>query len=125
MAVILIADDDPIVRATLSEYLGQAGHAVIEAADGDQALSKLDQTVDLLILDMLMPNKDGLETILQLRRSGNTIPILAVSSGGKMDRSTLLRPAEVFGANASMPKPILRAALLTKVTELLSEGTPP
>lgn len=120
MAVILIADDDPILRATVKEYLEQIGHTVLEARDGEEALDQASSDVDLLILDMLMPNKDGLETILELRGAGSALPILAISSGGKMDRSTLLRPATVFGANETMAKPLLRDALLAKVEGMLA-----
>jgi CheY-like chemotaxis protein len=109
MATILIADDDPIVRLTASEFLEAAGHSVLQAADGREALDMVAAChVDLLVVDMLMPNVDGLETIIALRKGGSAMPIIAISSGGRMDRSTLLRPAAVFGANSILSKPLLR-----------------
>jgi CheY-like chemotaxis protein len=126
MARILIADDDPILRMTVVEHLQAEGHEVVEAVDGREALDRLTaEPVDLLIVDMLMPNVDGLEVIMQLRRSGSTLPILAISSGGRMDRSTLLRPAQIFGANRILPKPLLRDQLVETVRSLLSEGVAP
>lgn len=120
MARILIADDDPILRMTVVDYLEAEGHEVIEAADGREALDRLAEgPFDLLIVDMLMPNVDGLEVIMQLRRSGATLPILAISSGGRMDRSTLLRPAQIFGANETLPKPLMRSALVSAAQSLL------
>lgn len=121
MAHILLADDDPILRATAGAYLADAGHTVIEASDGVVALQLLGrETFDLLIVDMLMPEKDGLEVILQVRRTDQQLPILAVSSGGRMDVSSLLRPASAFGASATMSKPLLRAPLIEMVESLLA-----
>lgn len=123
MAIVLIADDDPIVRLTVGEFLGAVGHSVLEAADGQEALDTIATVqIDLLVVDMLMPNMDGLETILAVRRSGSTLPIIAISSGGRMDRSTLLRPAAVFGANATLSKPLLRDSLVSTVEATLAEG---
>jgi CheY-like chemotaxis protein len=122
MAHILVADDDPILRATAGAYLADAGHTVSEASDGTEALEALSQSsFDLLIVDMLMPETDGLEVILQIRRTDQTLPILAISSGGRMDISSLLTPAAAFGATATMSKPLLRAPLLKMVQRLLSE----
>jgi CheY-like chemotaxis protein len=123
MAIVLIADDDPIVRLTVGEFLGAVGHSVLEAADGQEALDTIATVqIDLLVVDMLMPNMDGLETILAVRRSGSTLPIIAISSGGRMDRSTLLRPAAVFGANATLSKPLLRDLLVSTVEAILAEN---
>lgn len=123
MAIVLIADDDPIVRLTVGEFLGAVGHSVLDAADGQEALDTIATVqIDLLVVDMLMPNMDGLETILAVRRSGSTLPIIAISSGGRMDRSTLLRPAAVFGANATLSKPLLRDSLVSTVEAILAEN---
>ena len=123
MARILLADDDPILRATAGAYLADAGHLVSEACDGVVALRLLgEETYDLLIVDMLMPEADGLEVILQVRRTDQRLPILAVSSGGRMDVSSLLRPAAAFGATATMSKPLLKTPLIEMVESLLAQG---
>ncbi len=121
MARILIADDDPIVCAMVSEILSNEGYDVFEASDGVEALALIRRLeIDLLIVDMLMPNKDGLETIMELRRTGWTRPILAISSGGRMDVSSLLRPAATFGADQVQSKPVRAAVLISSVKELLA-----
>ena len=64
-ATILIADDDATLRAIAAELLSGEGYRVLEAEDGDQALTLVEaEGIDLIVLDMLMPNKDGLETIV-------------------------------------------------------------
>lgn len=125
MATILIADDDPIVRATVSEYLSSEGFTVIEAEDGREAVAIIRSTaVDLLIVDMLMPEQDGLETILELRKEGTALPIVAISSGGRMDQTSLLAPALAFGADQALGKPLLRHTLIAAVRSLLVEAQP-
>jgi len=126
MANILIADDDPILRLTVGEFLGAVGHTVLEAADGREALDLIAAAaVDLLIVDMLMPNVDGLETIMELRKAGSKIPIVAISSGGRMDRSILLRPAVLFGADVTLSKPLLRDTLVSTVEAALTKAMNP
>ena len=119
-ATILITDDDPTLRAIGAELLGGEGYRVLEAEDGDEALRLIgEEQVDLLILDMLMPNKDGLETIMELRRSGSAVRILAISSGGSMDIDTLLRSAMIFGADRIMSKPLPISSFATTIAEML------
>lgn len=126
MATILITDDDPTLRAIASELLAADGHRLLEAADGDEALQILEgEAVDLLVLDMLMPNKDGLETILELRRRKTPIRILAISSGGSMDLDSLLRTAMVFGADRLMSKPLRISTFASTVAEMLAQPLPP
>lgn len=121
MAIILIVDDDPTVRLIAGELLRSEDHAIVEAEDGDQALKMVEaMAVDLVVLDMLMPNKDGLETIIALRRSNPGIRILAISSGGRMDPGHLLRTAMLFGADESMEKPLRLATFSETVTRLLA-----
>ena len=120
MAVILIVDDDPTVRLIAKELLRVGGHAVLEAEDGDDALKIADAiTVDLVVLDMLMPNKDGLEAISELRKRQPHIRILAISSGGRMDQGLLLRTAMAFGADESLEKPLRLETFSRIVNQLL------
>lgn len=121
MANILVVDDDPTVRMIASEILTRAGHEVSEAMDGDDALKQVSEIpFDLVVLDMLMPNKDGLETIAELRGRRPPMRILAISSGGRMDAGQLLRMALVFGADETMAKPLRSDALTEAVSRLLA-----
>lgn len=122
MAVILIVDDDPTVRLIAGELLRADNHAIVEAEDGDEALKIVGVlAVDLVVLDMLMPNKDGLETIVELRKRLPDIRILAISSGGLVDRSLLLRTALVLGADESLQKPLRLETFADTVTRLLGK----
>lgn len=122
MARILIADDDPILRALVSDMLGEVGHGVEEAEDGQQAVDLLlARPFDLLIVDMLMPNKDGLEVIMETRKSGSALPIIAITSGGRMDAPSLLKPAQIFGADAVLAKPLHADTLIKTIDWLLRE----
>jgi len=122
MAVVLIVDDDPTVRLIVTELLRGEDHAIVEAADGDEALRIAASVgVDLVVLDMLMPNKDGLETILELRKLRPGIRILAISSGGRMEPGHLLRTAMVFGANGSLEKPLRLESFSRMVNDLLAQ----
>ena len=119
-ATILITDDDPTLRAIGAELLTCEGYRVLEAGDGDEALRLIEvEPVDLLILDMLMPNKDGLETIMELRRRGSEVRILAISSGGSMDINTLLRSAMVFGADRTLSKPLPLSTFADTIADML------
>ena len=122
MTTILIVDDDPTLRVIAAELLAGEGYRVIEAEDGDGALRMIEaEPVDLLVLDMLMPNKDGLETILELRRRRSDVRILAISSGGSMDIDSLLRPALAFGADRVMSKPLRISTFASAVAEMLNQ----
>jgi len=126
MAIILIVDDGPTVRLIAGELLRGDDHAIVEAEDGDEALRIVGaMAVDLVVLDMLMPNKDGLETIVELRKSQPDIRILAISSGGVMDRSLLLRTAMAIGADESLQKPLRLETFADTVTRLLARPRTP
>lgn len=119
---ILIADDDPTLRAIGAELLADEGYRVLHAEDGDDALRVVAaEPVDLIVLDMLMPNKDGLETIIELRRRKVSVRILAISSGGSMDIDSLLRPALAFGADRVMSKPLRISTFAATIAEMLSQ----
>ena len=121
MTIIVIVDDDPTIRLIAGEMLRHEDYAVVEASDGNEALSVVSiLPVDLVILDMLMPNKDGLETIAQLKAKHPDVRILAISSGGRMDSGMLLRTALAFGADDALPKPLHADTLTKTVARLLA-----
>ena len=120
MAIVLVVDDDPTIRTIAAELLREEQHAIIEAADGDEALRVLDAThAELVVLDMLMPNRDGLETIMEIRRRHPGVRILAISSGGSIGVGNLLGMARVFGADETLAKPLSFTTFAATVNRLL------
>jgi len=122
MATLLVVDDDPVLRALATEHLESVGHTVCVALDGVEAIAVLETlAVDLVVLDMMMPNKDGIETVLDIRRRFPDTRVLAISGGGALGAKSLLHIAETLGADGSLAKPLRRAAFLDKVEELLTD----
>ena len=81
---IVLIDDEMLVRVTLSRILTRAGYTVVEATNGEQGLEAVARsTPDLVICDILMPTKEGIETIRELHRTRPMLPIVAISGGGR------------------------------------------
>lgn len=122
MALILIIDDDATVRATVRKILERAGHEVRDAGDGDRGLTIFrEEDVDLVITDIIMPEKEGIETIQELRETDPDLPILAISGGGRADPSEPLTDARLLGADETLAKPF-DVDELRKTVERLLEG---
>ena len=122
MATILIIDDDAALRTTLKKVLRLAGHTVLVAGEGGEGLRLFRQgSVDLVVTDLVMPGKDGIETIQELREEAPRLPILAISGGTSVDRNGPLSDAESFGADASVAKPFELIDFLKVVDRLLGE----
>lgn len=120
MGHIMIVEDDPAVRELLRKILERAGHDVLDAANGKEALSLFKANpAELIITNILMPEKEGLETIQELRREDPDIKIIAISGGGQIGPADYLEIARRFGATRTFSKPFDRKALLKAVDELL------
>ena len=122
MATILLVDDDDLLVNAQSEFLRRAGHAVCTAGNGNEALDMVAANdFDLVITDINMPEKEGLETIAALRRIAPKIKIIATSGGtvsiGARDNLSM---AQIFGAAFTLAKPVSGDALITAVTRVLS-----
>lgn len=112
----LIIDDDEFVRTTIASILASAGYDVIEAADGQQGLQLfLRHAVDLVITDILMPSKEGIETIVAIRQRNREVRIIAVSGGGRIGSGSLLHAAQRLGADEVLSKPFSKEQLLAKI----------
>ena len=122
-AKVLIVDDDPVLREIALEMLGAAGYACRTAADGDEGLAAMaSDPADLLLLDVLMPNKDGIETLMEVqRRWPGTRTIVITEGTAVMDQASLLRMAHNLGADSVLAKPLRAATLLPTAARLLGE----
>jgi DNA-binding response OmpR family regulator len=118
---ILVADDDPGIRRTLQIGLIQAGYEMIEARDGAQAMRLWrDQGADLVISDIYMPDKDGLEVIRELRGESPTTPVIAMTDGGRSKNLEPLRHSVTFGAARTIAKPFTLEEMLAIVKQVLA-----
>jgi len=119
MTRILIIDDDADLRTTLRDLLEQAGYAVVEAHDGHEGLTSYEAApTDLIITDLLMPEREGLETITALRRINPQVKIIAITGGGQTGHLDFLQTASVLGAQRTLYKPFNRQTLLAAVRDL-------
>jgi CheY-like chemotaxis protein len=117
---ILIVDDEEEMRDTLERVLAAAGYRVVTASNGVEVSSILAQVhVDLVMTDLLMPEKDGTEVIAELRKKHPNTPIVAMSGGGRMPRGDYLKIARMFGAHAILEKPFTNEQLLSTIELLL------
>ena len=117
---ILIIDDDHETRLLLRENLEAAGYEVEEAKNGSEALSlHRNRPFDLLIIDMFMPEKNGLEVIMELRRENRILPIVAMSGGGELHLNGVLPIARRLGASEILQKPFTREEILQSVESAL------
>ncbi len=120
MATVLIADDETSVREVVKRILAIDGHQVIEAGDGEEALRKIrSDKPDLVMMDLFMPRKEGLETIMQLRRSFPDIKVIAISGGNPTHGMSFLDLAKKFGAERVLAKPFGMQEIRDAVSELL------
>lgn len=114
---ILVVDDEEGVRQSLQMLLRGEGFEVLEAADGRRVIERVgEEGIDLVIMDILMPNKEGIETIIELQRKDRSLPIIAIS--GATD-ALYLEVAYWMGARRTFKKPFDVAALVRAVNEEL------
>ena len=119
MANILLVEDEDQLRSLLKEVLESEGHAVWDAENGKTATSLLASfPIDLIITDLIMPEKEGLELILEIRRSHPEIKVIAMSGGGRSNPQDYLEMAKRFGAKAVLSKPFTNEAIIDAVNNL-------
>lgn len=116
----MVIDDDPLVRETIRNILQIKDIEVLEAEDGAQGLEIFaEQPVPLVITDLLMPGKEGIETISELRKIEPDLKIIAISGGGATNNMTFLELARKMGATKTLSKPFKPKELLDTVTAVL------
>ncbi|HEX6195438.1 MAG TPA: response regulator transcription factor [Jiangellaceae bacterium] len=119
---ILVVDDDHAVRESLRRSLRFNGYDVDVAVDGEDALAKVaDSTPDAVVLDVMMPNMDGLATCRALRSAGHDVPILMLTARDEVSDRVAGLDA---GADDYLPKPFALEELLARVRALLRRSTP-
>jgi len=120
VAKLLVVDDDEAVRMMLKLMLEKDSHDVATAENGIQALNCLRrQLPDVVILDIIMPEKEGFETIVELRRDYPSLKIIAISGGGSIGATDYLKLAKTLGAHLTIEKPIRKEELKAAVRRLI------
>jgi CheY-like chemotaxis protein len=115
---ILVADDDAMARLGCKAIIERLGHAALTAQDGEEALRLLERgDTDLLLLDILMPRKDGLATLLEVKRRFPLVTVVAMSAGGARSFTDFLEVARRFGADRTLSKPFQPEELAGTVEE--------
>ena len=123
MARILIIDDEESNIFTLREILEFAGHDVVDASNGNEGIALQKKSpFDLVITDIIMPEKEGIETIIDLKRDYPDLKVIAISGGGGNCNDDILKKAEDSGANRQLAKPFGEDALLEVVNGCLSKS---
>ena len=120
MATILLVDDDNQVRDMLKKIFVMEGYEVVEAADGLQATELYDpEVIDLVVTDIVMPEKEGLQTIREIKQVNPEARIIAISGGGRIKPEDYLDWANRIGVDQTFTKPIRRTEILAAISELL------
>jgi DNA-binding response OmpR family regulator len=123
---ILVIDDDEMTLEVLKKILEAEHYQVVTALDGQIGLDAFRQNpIDLVITDLVMPVKDGLRTIMELRKESRDLPIIAISAGGAIAKERYLTVAQYLGGITAIPKPIKRKELVEAVKKRLQQKDQP
>ncbi|MBW1635787.1 MAG: response regulator [Deltaproteobacteria bacterium] len=123
MKRILIIDDEQIVLEVLCKILELEGYEVVTAASGDEGIELFAQNpFDLVVTDMVMPGKDGLQTILALRQESPDLAVIAMSGGGTISKERYLAVAGYLDGIVTITKPFSLESITEAVAELLAGG---
>jgi DNA-binding response OmpR family regulator len=124
MSRILVIDDDKVFAKLITIFLAQRGHDVVTALDGEQGVNYFKAgDFDLVVCDIVMPNREGIETIRELRQLRSDVAIVAISGGLSPVQTAnvdVLDLAEMMGADASLKKPFPLSDLATAVDRALA-----
>ena len=116
---ILIVDDEPSIRQFLAKVFVEAGYEVVEAGNGNEAILAANRgAVDVLITDLVMPDKDGLELIRYFRKNLRNVIVIAMSGADLKD--TYLNSGRLLGAHEIIEKPLKSADIVQRVADLLA-----
>ena len=122
MASIMVVDDEKQTRMMLRQMLERAHYEVIEATNGYEAIQIFrEHPADLIIMDLIMPRQEGIETIIEMRSEFPYVKIIAMSGGGRIGPAPYLDLATKLGALRTLSKPIEREILLDNIREVLEK----
>ena len=126
MPSLLLIEDDDLFRETLALALTERGYQVMQARDGEEGTRLFRvEPADLVLTDIVMPNKEGLATVMELRRDHPKLGIIVMSGGTAQDAPLYLKMAGKFGANRTLQKPFAITTLFQAITEVLAESSGP
>jgi len=121
MSRVLLVDDDDLSRSTVQAMLSRMGHEVTAVGDGREALQLCRaEPPQLVITDLIMPDTDGLELIQEIRKFAPSLPIIAISGGGRVNANEYLTVAQKFGAAVVLAKPFSNLELREAVGAALA-----
>ena len=125
MKRILVIDDEELILNFLKDLLVEEGYEVITACNGEEGLALFEaQSADLVITDIIMPVKDGLDTILELKKKAPELPVIAISAGGNIPKERYLAVAAYMKNTRTLAKPFTRDELISAVKEHLQDDEP-
>ena len=126
MSKILVIDDEPLICEMLDDLLSLAGHVVVVAGNGREAMELFEsQAFEIVIADIVMPEMDGIETIMKLKENDPSVSVIAISGGSRLGNYDFLGVAEKLGASRVFYKPVDNEALLAAIDRISkSQNTP-
>jgi len=123
MNKIIIIEDDYAIRESLQEILSIKGYEVLAVESALDLQEKLNSfKPDLIITDIIMPDKDGIEVIIEMKKDHCDIRLIAISGGGRIDSESYLNTAKYLGADATLKKPFTHEQLLEIIKNILPKN---
>jgi DNA-binding response OmpR family regulator len=120
---VLVVDDDPGIRDMVRDWLAPSGYNLLYAKSGKEGTKIFRrQRVDLVLLDVFMPDRDGIEVLMELKRIATSPKVVMMSGGGVMKLEQVLKLAGKLGATDTLPKPFTPAELTETVHRLIGNG---
>lgn len=116
--LVLLVDDEPVIRQTLRKMLQRAGHEVVEGANGLEGLQHLEAlAIELVLTDIIMPVMNGIDFIKQARLLRPSLNVIAMSGGGRTDNTDHLQAARAYGVNVTLRKPFRAGDLYQAIAQ--------
>lgn len=125
MSHVLVIDDDSAVQMLFEQVLTEAGYSVSLAANGQEGMRQVyEQKPDLVVSDIMMPDMDGLELLMELRSENPELPVIVISGGMRSGAYSFLPHAKKMGASLTFEKPVDMEVLLKGISDLLDPSAP-